>query len=244
MDRFTPRVVKWSAHELLGGVTTDHVTASPELRRAVRRNLWGDMCAEYDSEHLWQHLNTGGFDFSTEFRSALAEWRSDERNHYVGLRHICSTMYDVAEEEIDTEMTDRRADFSAIQGFLTDEFRICVVLAYDELVSSRGYRLFFDSFGKFGPPQYSQWVRWACRDEAWHYQNFLDVIRMVHPNRLPGVAGVIREIEAYESSPAMTYHGTFLLDHTGETLGRDFLVDCGRTVIKQCMGISADVRAL
>lgn len=230
MTSFVPRLERWSSSDLFAEVTADAVTASPEVRRRARRNLWGDMSAEYDAEHLWKHLNESGQEFTDDFRRTLLAWIEDERNHYVGMRYICSTMYGVSESEIDREMHDRKANFGPIHRFLTDEFHTLVVLAYDELVSARGYRLWFRPFALFGPEEYNVFVRRASRDEMLHFQNFADLIKLHHADRIEEIQGVLDAIVAYEERPEMEYHATFLLDHTGETLSRDFLHECAQAV--------------
>lgn len=197
----------------------------------MHHDLWGDMCAENDAEHLWTHLSQLNIDFSPEFREALKEWRADEQNHYIGLRQICSTMYSVSEEEIDQQMKQRIADYKNIENFLVDEFKICVVLAYDELVSARGYTIFAEDFRKFGPEEYLKWVRRAARDEALHYQNFIDIAKFLHTHRLPEATAIINEISAYENRDDYTYKATFLLDHTDQTFKREFLLECGEMVL-------------
>lgn len=226
-----PRSVKWSSEKLLWGITGEHVTAPSELRKSVHHDLWGDMCAEHDSQNLWFHLNNLPYNFSEQFKQALEVWRLDEINHYIGLRQICSTMYHVSEQEIDDQMKNRIPDFHNLAPFLTDEFKICVVLAYDELVSARGYTIFTDDFKKFGPEPYVQWVKWAARDEALHYYNFIDVAKNCHPDRLIESKKIINEIKKYENQKNYEYKATFLLDHTEETFSREFLNSCGKMVL-------------
>lgn len=228
---YKPLVVKWSSEELLRGITSKDVTATNELRAQVKRELWGDMCAENDAENLWHHLYSLNIEFTPEFVLALNEWRTDERNHYVGLRQICSTMYNISEEEIDEEMGKRIGDFSNLNNFLLDEFTICIILAYDELVSARGYNMFFDDFKNFGPSQYAQWVKYAARDEALHFQNFLNVVIINHSERLNEAEGILSKINVYEKIEPYKYNATFLLDHTPETFTREFLLDCGQTLL-------------
>lgn len=230
--KLKPRCVKWSSQDLLKGITSQHITASPELKKRVHHDLWGDMCAEHDAENLWGYLMAVNIEYSLEFMEALREWRADEQNHYIGLRQICSTLYGIPEEEIEKQMNERVPNFKSIEHLLVDEFMICVVLAYDELVSARGYAIFTDDFKKFGPEAYVKWVRRSARDEALHYQNFVDIARLIHPERLTEAEKIINEISAYETSENYTYHATFLLDHTEETFERAFLLSCGATVLE------------
>ncbi len=232
INAFVPRVVKWSSVDLLKEINSQHVTATPELRNRIKHDLWGDMCAENDAENLWKHLTSLDIDFTSSFKAVLKDWREDERNHYIGLRQICSSVYHIAEEIIEKEMHERQPDFTHLQPFLEDEFKICVVLAYDELVSARGYNMFFEDFKQLGPRPFAQWVKWAARDEALHYQNFLDVIKLHHYSHLNKTEEVINEIYDYENQKDYVYNATFLLDHTEETFTRDFLNECGKTVLQ------------
>ncbi|KDM66227.1 hypothetical protein ACIDI_64c00010 [Acidiphilium sp. JA12-A1] len=212
--------------------------ATPELKEKVRHDLWGDMCAEHDAENLWDHIcNKSGLTYSKEFLAAMHEWRIDEQNHYIGLRQICSYMYEVGQDEIDHQLDQRKPDFGPISHFISDEFKICVVLAYDELVSARGYKMFVEEFKQFGPKEYVTWVLNASRDEALHYQNFLDVAKVVHHGTRAAVDEIMRDIVLYETNPEMTYNATFLMDHTEETFERSFLVDCATTVAANFSGL-------
>ena len=136
-------------------------------------------------------------------------------------------MYNISEEEIDKQMQERTGDFRNLENFLTDEFTICIVLAYDELVSARGYNMFFEDFKNFGPRQYAQWVKYAARDEALHFQNFLNVVMCNNSHRLNEVEAIIDKIHTYENKEPYDYSATFLLDHSPQTFTREFLVNCG-----------------
>jgi hypothetical protein len=229
------RKVKWSSTQLLKGITSKEITASVEIRKKVHHDLWGDMCAENDAENLWHHLGQLKLNYSEPFMNALNAWREDEQNHYIGLRQICATLYDVSEDDIDAQMKTRIPNYQDLEKFLTDEFKICVVLAYDELVSARGYTIFIEDFEQFGPKQYVTWVRRAARDEALHYQNFIDIARIVHKERLPESKEIIQEIIHYENRAKYEYNATFLLDHTEETFEREFLNSCAEMTFKALM---------
>jgi len=151
-------------------------------------------------------------------------------------------MYGMSEAEIDMEMARRIPDFSGIEFLMEDEFHICVVLAYDELVSARGYRMFYDDFQQFGPAEVFQWVRWASRDEALHYKNFLAIVERVHSHRLDELPAAIEQIRAYENKPGMSYNATFLLDHTEETFSRSFLTNCSEQILN-AFGMRSALRA-
>jgi hypothetical protein len=241
VPKFTPRSVQWSSLELLEGIGAEDISANSEQRESVRDELWGDLCAEHDAEYFWTYLNAGDHSFSAAFQSVVSVWRSDERNHYLGLRRICSLVYGLTEEEIDRRMAEREVNFIPMHHLLADEFRICVVAAYDELVSARGYKRFAGEFKAFGRPEFVTLIKRAARDEALHYQNFLDVLRFAHAGRLNEVAGVVDEICAYEARRDLEYSATFILDHFDDTFSRGFLADCGQTVVKRINQYSAAI---
>lgn len=136
-------------------------------------------------------------------------------------------------KKIDTMMAERKPDFTKIEHLISDEFSLLITLAYDELVSALGYKMFVSDFEKFGPPSVVEWVLKASRDEGLHYFNFATVALSAYPERKKEVPEILDRIIEYENSPDMAYKNTFLLDHTPETFTRKFLNSCAERVIQK-----------
>lgn len=232
-EPFKPHFEIWDSLEVLGLLIPSDFTATHEVRSAVKHDLWGDMCAEYDAKNLFSWINKSGLPISDDTKDTLSYWLNDEENHYRGLRLICSCMYGHEEKKIDTMMAERKPDFTKIEHLISDEFSLLITLAYDELVSALGYKMFVSDFEKFGPPSVVEWVLKASRDEGLHYFNFATVALSAYPERKKEVPEILDRIIEYENSPDMAYKNTFLLDHTPETFTRKFLNSCAERVIQK-----------
>jgi hypothetical protein len=229
-ESFKPHFDVWDSREILGPLSAEDFTATQDVRDSVKHDLWGDMCAEYDARNLFSWINDSGLVLSEETTETLSYWYKDEVNHYQGLRLICSCMYNHEEHEIDRMMAERKPDFSNIVHLISDEFSLLITLAYDELVSALGYKMFVPDFEKFGPKSTVDWVLKASRDEGLHYYNFTKIALVNYSERKKEVSGILDSILEYESSTELSYRNTFLLDHTPETFTRDFLKGCANRV--------------
>lgn len=227
---FKLRNSTWSSVALLARVKPSDIIASSEIREEIHKDIWGDMNAEHDAEHLWDFIRGSGIDFSKEFEVVLNDWRKDEFNHYLGLRQICSMVYNIPESKIDKRAHSRAPNFTPMKHLLTDEFQVCVVLAYDELISTLGYREHFNAYKQLGPKAIEQWIRFAARDESYHYRNLVDLIATRHAERIPEVRPFLDRVLEYEFAPEMKYHATFLLDHIDEAASTGFLPNCAQMV--------------
>ena len=126
------------------------------------------------------------------------------------------------EEVSHQKMLERTADFSPIEGYLQDEFTICMVLAYDELVTANSCRMDFPLFGAFGDARFLRWIRLVARDEAFHFLNILDVIRRQHAQRIPDAVDVLKRLRRYDGA-GHPYLSTFVMDHDPNRFSADLL---------------------
>ncbi len=220
----------WNSLELLLPVRMEDVVLSPEELREAEPQLWKDICAEYDAEHLCIMLEESNLSFSDEFVSFEKVWRRDEYNHYLGFRRIYSLFYGVDELAIVRRLEQRKADFSTIRDYFTDEFKLCLLLAYDELVTVRAFNEDIPFYRALGPAVFNEWIRLVKADEALHYMNALRVAQVRHPHRLAEAEAVLREILYIDLNEE--YHATFVLDHKGPPFTPEMLHEACNTLLE------------
>lgn len=210
-----PRSRAWESADLLRGLSPGDVGVRGDALSAPRQLFEFDMYTEYDSEHFCQYLERrqqAGAQFSPEFLAFERVWRRDERNHYLGYRRLLAICGGPSEEVSHERMLARSANFAPIEQYLEDEFMICIVLAYDELVTANSCRMDFGLFAAFGDPRFLRWIRLVARDEAYHFLNILDVVRLRHAHRIRQVPGLLARLRQYDGG-GNPYMSTFVMDH-------------------------------
>jgi hypothetical protein len=208
----------WNALELLAPLTpADFARMTADQRADEEPMFWESVCSEYDAENLCLELERrrdAGAVYSPEFWGFEKVWRRDEMNHYVGFRRLYALIYGKPEAEIEAEMRQRAADFTAFGEFLTDEFKLCLMLAYDELATTRSYAGDVPFFRSLGHPVLAQWIERVRGDEALHYLNALRVAQARFPDRMPDAPAIVARILELDLTPG-DYRATFILDHKG-----------------------------
>lgn len=219
---------------MLSGISHQDLCVTDQLLDQAHDVIWGDLCSEYDAEHFCQYLRQRNISFTSDFNVFERIWRRDELNHYTGFRQIYSLLYDKNPEEIDQEMAIRKPDFTAIQGFVQDEFSICVLIAYDELATTRSYTQDFGLYKSFGPRSLANWIKYVTRDEGLHYDNALQVIAQRHKHRLSELNQLVSHLVEYNVEENHQYNATFVLNHEqSQYFTPDFLHKCGDILCKR-----------
>jgi hypothetical protein len=138
-------------------------------------------------------------------------------------------LYGRPEESIAKELEVQPINFGPILEFMSDEFSICLLVAYDEIVTTKSYSADYDKYRSFGHAAFLQWIKLVTRDEAYHYHNAMEVIRLRHRTRIPEIRTMIEGILEVDLSQK-EYQGTFVLDHTGPDFSSEFLVGCAKLI--------------
>jgi len=228
----------WNALDLLRPLTpADFDRLSAAERAEEEPMFWESVCSEYDAENMCLELERrrdAGEVYSPEFWSFEAVWRRDEMNHYVGFRRLHSLIYGISESDIAAQMEQRAADFSAFGEFLTDEFKLCLMLAYDELATTRSYAEDVPFFKSLGHPALATWIERVRGDEALHYLNALRVAQARFPERLDEGPEIIARILDLDLTPG-EYRATFILDHKGPSYTPEILRGVARTLTNVLM---------
>lgn len=226
---FVPRSIEWSSMDLLSGIGRCDILIDQSEVTTLKPVMWNDLCSEHDAENFCVYLEKSGQEFTPEFLTFEGVWRRDEWNHYLGFRFIYSLLYGEPDDDIIIRLASQPVDFTPLKEFLGDEFVICLLLAYDEIATTRSYSMDHKTYRMFGHPAFLKWIRLVTRDESFHYNNCMQVIRHSHFHRLPELPKWINRIVDIDVSKK-EYQGTFVLDHTGEIFTPDFLSKCGRLI--------------
>jgi hypothetical protein len=174
--------------------------------------LWHEICSEYDARRFAHYFHSSKIELSTEFLRFERSWLGDEENHYRGFLNIYSTLFKVPSAKLTSLVRVRRSGFSQITHFVQDEFHLCILLAYDEIVTGNGYATDFPIYDALGDPTLSTWIRTVCREEVHHFRNAIELLRFHYASRLSEISDILAELVNHDSQLA-DYSGTFVLDH-------------------------------
>ncbi len=230
-SKFYPKSFPWNALQLLGAVRPGAICCPEELLSQYKPFFWNDLASEYDAERLYQYLESLKLNFSDAFQAAVQLWRSDEFNHYLGFRRLYHLLYAESEDSITQRLDARPTNFAELSEIVRDEFELCLLLAYDEIATARGYRKDFALYTACGIESFNRWIRLVARDEAFHYHNFIRVVRTVHQHRLAEAAEVVERILCYDLT-AKEYKATFVLDHKTKQFSEVFFVNCAKALMR------------
>jgi hypothetical protein len=227
----------WESLLVLAGLNRASIEFNPAFVEALEPSLWIELATEYDADNFCEYLKyreaVGTLSLSSMFSDFERIWRRDELNHTRGFARIFSVLYSVKEEELLAKLRNRSPDFRAIESLLVDEFAICVVLAYDEIATTKSYQHdMVHRYPKFGNKALVDWIRLVARDEAWHFENTLTIIKKNHSHRIPEVSGFLDRLMSFDASGA-EYGATFILDHSANDYDPTFLDSCRALILRR-----------
>ncbi len=176
---FVPKSIPWDSMRLIGHLNQSNIILSEEVIRLNKLIFWGHLCSEYDAENFCLYLKQEGFVLSPEFKAFEYVWRRDEYNHYVGFQHIYCILYDTTAQEVEDMLNQRSTNFEPIKSLLEDEFKTCLLLAYDEIATTKSYVADYDFYQSFGHRNFLKWIKLVTRNpdgdpqhKQWHYIDF------------------------------------------------------------------------
>jgi hypothetical protein len=225
---------QWDSITMLDGITLKDLQVTDKLLEQSRDIIWGDLSSEYDAKHFSDFLSQSGLQFTPEFEAFKTLWRRDELNHYLGFRQIYSVLYEKRTDSIDQAMAAHQPNFVPIQEFLEDEFRVCVLIAYDELATTRTYAQDIALYKSFGSIPLANWIKFVIKDEGLHYDNALNVIAQSHSHRLPELRQLVNRLVEFNLEDNHQYGSTFVLNHEqSDYFSPAFLSECGDMLCKR-----------
>jgi len=212
----------WDEAVLLSNITDD-LSESAECDRLTRKNwnvasfralLTHEILSEYDASLFSRSLGALRFLLSDDFRSFERDWLRDEQRHHRGFRGLYAKLYGDSVRDIDAKLEQRAAELESLQDFLQDEFSLLVLLAYDEIVTTKAYVRDFPIYDSFGRPELSTFIRLVARDEAFHFKRIVAMLRSRFAEQLGEVPAVLSLVLAADQVDR-PYAATFVLDHRG-----------------------------
>lgn len=214
----TPHQSKWNAIKLLGGINPAHIKLKRNQIDSMEEAFWNFLSSEYDARHFYARLMEQPNNFSDDFHVFANKWSQDEANHTEGFLMIYRIFYPSRQEDINCRMKQRKVDFSRLNEFFYDEFKLCLLLAYDELATTHAYHRDYPFYKSLGPRELFQFIQLVTSDEASHFNNLIRLIKKKHAHRFPEVLPVMEHIFDLDLNGG-EYLGTFVLDHAGAGYG-------------------------
>lgn len=211
-QNFTPRRGEWDAGALFDGIGREDVALADHELADLESFFWFDLCAEWDSRHLHRHLHERGDEYTPEFLAFEEAWYADEINHAEGFLALHCLLFGEQRDGVIARLEAREPEFDELGRFFGDEFRLALLFAYDELATTRAYRLDVALYERLGHPVFRDWIRRLLRDEGYHHANAVEVIRRRHAHRMDEVAKHVGEFVEWDSG-GHDYRATFLFDH-------------------------------
>lgn len=210
--------------------------AGPFAPEEHEARVFQDLVAEYDARLLETELLRRDSTLSGPFSEFLAAWAADEAKHTDALQRLYRGAFGVDRAALDERLAPREGDFAPLEPYLDDEFKLGVMLAYDEAMSAHGYGEdvpFYRSLGRDDGQRaaFAALLEELRLDEARHCKNAVELLVQNHAGRGHEVAGVMAEIVAHDAAQK-EYRATFLLDHASEQFDEETMRKIGTTIVR------------
>jgi hypothetical protein len=226
---FQPVRRHWEPEDLFAGLDRSKLPDPAGQTEARRAKLWKDLYVEYDARQLQAEVDRRGLAKTDEAKAFLAAWDADEKRHTRGFIQIMELVADSTAAELWEALGARKADFKVLDPYLSDEFSICVIIAFDEMVTCHAYAEDREFYETLGSDAFIVWLRELMADEAAHCHNAINVIRTRHTHRIPEVEALLHGI-AKAIPDASGYGGTFVMDYFGDDYTQGMIDRCRESV--------------
>lgn len=222
----------WRATTLLSNLRSDQINLSDETKQQYEPIFWHSVCTEYDSRNFYAHLKSSNLKPTSEFETFLSHWLKDETNHTEGFVILYGLIYQQSETDIYARLKARPVDFSPLEQFFSDEFKLCLLLAYDEIVTTWVYHRSIPFYEHLGPRELKTWILKLKSDEALHFNNLLKILKARHFHRFGEAESILEQILHLDQTLTQ-YGSTFVLDHQCDdfSLTQSELVSLGSGII-------------
>lgn len=207
---YVPLHRRWLAKDLFAKVQRRDVILSDEQLEQCRGYFMGHLQAESDSSNLYREL-IQHHAMSGELGDFLRVWHIEEQNHAKGFYIILQLLYGDDESQLRSEIELKPANFDYLKNFFDDEFKLCVLFAFDEYATIMDYKK-NTIYSQLGPQVFVDWGDKVIKDEARHFMNAIKLIHHKHQARIGETEAVLQHILQIEKDLS-TYQHTFLFDH-------------------------------
>lgn len=189
-----------------------HTQLSDIQRLEWKEVLFDSIITEYDARRLYWHLKTQYPIYFASLTDVLNPWLRDEIDHAYGFSVIYSSYTGIPLDQVVVEAEIRQPDFSIINTITDDAFKLLVMLAYDEIITTHVYHRSIIKYDQFNCGQLSTWIRKTKKDEISHFFSFVKKAKELFPDRTDETHSILEEIFNIDFEKN-TYSGTFVLDH-------------------------------
>lgn len=197
---------------VLENFTFPNVHLSDAKRLEWKDVLFDSIITEYDARRLYWHLKTEYPTYFSTLTDVLNPWLRDEIDHAYGFCLIYSSYTGIPLDQVVLEAEIRQPDFNTISPIIEDPFKLLVLLAYDEIITTHVYHRSIIKYDQLNCDKLSTWIRKAKKDEAAHFFSFVQKAKDLFPDRADETPSILEEIFSIDFGK-QTYSGTFVLDH-------------------------------
>ncbi|WP_025856337.1 ferritin-like domain-containing protein [Pseudomonas sp. CHM02] len=201
-----------NAFEILKGFSFPPLELSRTEKLEWQDIFFDSIITEYDARRLYWHIDAKNPDLTIELEDTLKPWLRDEIDHAYGFSLIYSAYTGLPLDEIALDVETRKSDFSSLDAFISDPFKLLILFAYDEIITTHVYHRSIKKYDYFKSPQLSTWIRKAKKDETKHFFLFIEKIKLMYSHRLPEAPSVLKHLFKLDFEKR-DYTGTFVLDH-------------------------------
>ncbi|CAI8730086.1 Ferritin [Pseudomonas sp. IT-P253] len=184
-----------------------------DIAHAEWKGIFFDsIITEYDARRLYWHLEDQYAETFPTLTDVLIPWLRDEIDHAYGFALIYSSFTGIPLDQVILEAEIRKPDFTIINPIASDAFKLLIMLAYDEIITTHVYHRSIAKYDQFDSEQLSNWIRKAKKDEARHFISFVQKAKSLFPERTTETRSILDEIFNLDFEKS-SYTGTFVLDH-------------------------------
>jgi hypothetical protein len=221
-----------SATDLLKNLKPRDIRLDSLDKETQEPMFWRSICSEHDARHFYRHLLESRISLPWQFEDFLPRWLADEVNHARAFKILYRSIYGTSFDEIESALRKRAIDFSPVQEFFDDLQSLCLLFAYDELVTTQVYRRSIPFYEALGFVSSGKWARRLVFDEAQHFSAVMNVLMQYcdrDADRAEATLMRIIDVDLQQEE----YGGTFVLDHSCPEFpfGRAELVSMSRKAI-------------
>jgi rubrerythrin len=210
--RAVPLRKHWKAAELFSGISAEMLQLS-DLEKAANQSIfWRSICSEHDARHFYRRLMTHGPELPWKLEEFLPTWLADEVNHARGFKILYHNLYGMSVEDIESSLQTRVIDFAHIEEFFSSLLSLCLLFAYDELVTTRVYYQSIPFYEQLGFPAASEWIRRLVYDETQHFRAVMKILTEHCQHEIDRAESLLMRIIEVDLGQD-EYRGTFVLDH-------------------------------
>lgn len=200
---------------ILSKLNLDSIKLDKKMSAEYEPTLWRSISSEYDAINFYHKLMSLKINFSEPFKDFVRAWLYDETMHTAGFKYLYQLVYGMNEADIDCKLQQSTSDFSILEEFMQDELSISLLIAFDEIVTTFVYDRSIELYGEIEKNILPKWIKMVKRDEARHFMNIINVIKLTQQYDISHVDAILTRIINVDVNLS-DYTGTFVLDHSCE----------------------------